>query len=86
MKVCAHFMLSPYQRSHRRFDSAAKAKYWLWDYLIPQGNLGPYNPNYPITLDLYPQCDDCTSEMNFHGDIMTRYEVGPKGGIRRVTT
>lgn len=84
MKVCAHFCLSPYQHCHERFDSSAQAKAWLWNYLHCDGNLGPYDPEYPIVMDLYPQCSDCNSTMNFHDYPMTRYEVGPRGGIRKV--
>lgn len=84
MKVCAHYCLSPYQHHHQRFDSGAQAKHWLWDYLIPQGNLGPYDPDYPVVMDLYPQCKDCTDHMNFHDYPMARYQVGPRGGIRKV--
>jgi hypothetical protein len=83
MKVCAHFNLSPYQHYHKRFDSIHAAKHWLWDYLIPQGNLAPYNPDYPVVLDVYPQCKDCNSQMNFHDYPMARYSVGPRGGIRK---
>lgn len=83
MQVCAHFNLSPYQHHHERFGSVHEAKSWLWNYLVPQGNLGPYDPDHPVVMDLYPQCEHCTSEMNFHDYPMTRFTVGPRGGIRR---
>lgn len=83
MKVCAHMALSPYGRDFKRFDSGVAAKQWLWNYLYPQGMLGPYDPNYPITITIYPQCKDCTSEMCFHDYPMYQWVVGPRGGIRR---
>ena len=84
MKVCAHFCLSPYQHHHQRFDRIYEAVGWLWKYLIQDGNLGPYDENYPVVMDLYPQCEDCNSQMNFHDYPMSRYQVGPRGGIRKV--
>lgn len=84
MKVCAHFFLSPYQHYHRRFDSIADARKWLWEYLIPNGNLGPYDKDWPVGFDVYPLCEDCNSEMNFHDYPMARYVAGPRGGIKKV--
>jgi hypothetical protein len=35
-------------------------------------------------MDLYPQCGDCDSAMNFHDYPMVRYELGQRGGIKKV--
>lgn len=84
MKICAHMHLSPYSRSHMRFDSVCQAKAWLWNYLYREGMLGPYDPDHPCGFSVNPQCDDCNSEMNFHDYPMYLIEVGPRGGIRKV--
>lgn len=83
MKVCAHMFLSPYSSYHKRFDSAAQAKHWLWDYLYPQGNLAGYDPDHPVGMNIYPQCDQCNSQMNFHDYPAYQFVVGPRGGISR---
>lgn len=84
MKVCAHMFLSPYQQWHKRFDSGAATKAWLWDYLYRQGMKAPYDPEYPQGINIYPQCKDCTDNMCFHDYPAYQLIVGPRGGIRRV--
>lgn len=83
MKICAHFFLSPYQRKHMRFDSIHQAKKYLWDYLYPNGNLGPYDPDNPVGMSIYPQCGQCCDTECWHDYPMFQFVVGPRGGINR---
>lgn len=87
MKICAHMFLSPYSSDcshHKRFDSVANARHWLWNYLYREGMLGPYDPDHPVGMNIYPQCNDCTDMMCFHDYPMYQIVVGPRGGIKKV--
>lgn len=84
MKICAHLALSPYSSGYKKFDSIKSAKAWLWNYLYREGNLGPYDENYPVIINIYPQCNQCYSGACFHDELLSRLQVGPHGGIRKV--
>jgi len=81
MKVCAHINGGPHHRWHERFASVALAveafRAGMAALKIDRGDGEHY------TMALYPQCDECESEMNFHDYPLARYRVGPRGGIRR---
>ena len=79
MKVCAHFNLAPFHNVHERFDTLAEAKEYLQDH----GSRDRYDDRSAV--DIYPQCAECDSAMNFHDSPMARYELGPRGGIRKAT-
>ena len=84
MKVCAHINGGPFQRWHERFASVALAveafRVSMAELSVKTGDGEHY------TLDLYPQCDDCDSAMNFHDWPMTRFQLGPRGGLQRINT
>lgn len=82
MKVCAH--ISPgcgaFSMIHKRFDTI-----WLAvEYFKALTEHDLMTVTEDTVMDLYPQCDDCSSLMNFHDYPMVRYAVGPRGGIRKV--
>lgn len=81
MKVCAWANLSPYQHVHKRFDSQAAGLKWFREY---GRDVGWSNHGDPACIDFYPVCKDCQDGMNFHDYPMVRFEVGPRGGIRKV--
>lgn len=81
MKVCAH--INPGTGSiamhHKRFNTIEEAVEYFRNLVL----LVSY-PTEDAVMDLYPQCDDCSSLMNFHDYPMARYAVGPRGGIKKV--
>ncbi|QNJ59254.1 hypothetical protein SEA_MRMIYAGI_40 [Mycobacterium phage MrMiyagi] len=89
MKVCAHMNLGPFKNHHERFESASDAVENFRESLEAfygdlKGIVERTGEDYRPSLDLYPECSDCNSHMNFHDYPMTRYEVGNRGGIRKV--
>ena len=81
MKVCAHINHGPCN-SHARYDSIYDAVVAFRDNQWQLGQLGADTAD--ATMDLYPQCGQCTWRMNFHDYPMARYELGPRGGVRKV--
>ena len=93
MKVCAHINYGPHQNGHQRFDTVARAV----DYFRREVADNPYRHGSTeesdgcYVMDLYPEADEngepcgCDSAMNFHDYPMTRYSVGPRGGVQRQT-
>ena len=89
MKVCAHMNTGPFSNEHSVFDSIGDAISEFRDILDAKyGNLSDIlertGEEYAPALDVYPACGDCNSQMNFHDHPMSRYQVGPRGGIRKV--
>lgn len=90
MKVCAHMNLGPFIHNHYRFDSIATGISGFRRELIRHHGsthgIQPFADGYDMPcVDFYPQCEDCNSQMNFHDYPMSRYQVGSRGGIRKVT-
>ena len=88
MRVCAHIVTGPFGREHRRFATVADAQSWFRSEVCePAGFVGMTDEERSdyYGMDLYPACDLCDSEMNFHDYPMTRYGVGPRGGMIRVS-
>ena len=90
MKVCASINYGPYQTEHERFDSIKVAVEFFRDHVVDEWNFTPefsgdceYS-DYGI-MDLYPQCDLCSSGATFHDYPMARYGVGRRGGLRKVS-
>ena len=99
MKVCAHMNLGPHVHDYvtaasindalRCFRRRLEQHYGVIDKTIAEIR----HPDEMPALDLYPACAEeshrdgmhCNSQMNFHDWPMTRFQVGPRGGIRRVT-
>ena len=85
MKVCAHICVAPFQFVHERHDSVKSALASLreWDESTFGSHAG--EPEEYPEMNLYPQCADCDSMMNFHDWPMATYRIGPRGGLRRST-
>lgn len=81
MKVCAHYNYGPFANGHGRYDSIKDALYGFEMLLRVVGIDSGDGEHY--TIDLYPQCSECDSQMNFHDYPMARYELGPRGGLAR---
>jgi hypothetical protein len=81
MKVCAHYNYGPFAHEHERYHSIADALYGFTLLLAVVGVDTGDGEHY--TIDLYPQCSECDSQMNFHDYPMTRYQLGPRGGLAR---
>lgn len=90
MKVCAHITYGPFNNGHERFGSVSEALAYFRDVAgedFGTGTEGHYEDGYWVAAQgmmLYPGCDDCTGDMNFHDYPMSAFEVGPRGGIRKV--
>lgn len=87
--VCAHMNLGPFVHRHRTYWSIKNAVDNFRDHLEAfygslEGILDRTGPDNAPCVDLYPKCNDCNSEMNFHDYPFARYQVGPRGGIRKV--
>lgn len=83
MKVCAHINTGPHTNWHERFDSIADAVTAFRQVLDDTGVRRGDGEHY--TLDVFDQCGDCDSAMNFHDWPLVRFVLGPRGGIRRET-
>lgn len=95
-QVCAHINPSPYQQIHKVFDSVQAVKDYL-RHLDDNGIISRdsrYNPRDPeqyhyVAVDVYPRDPSnpcaCTDRMNFHDYPASRYTVGMRGGIRKLT-
>lgn len=96
VKVCAHMNLGPFTHLYTKAPSMAQAirkfrreverHYGVLDSSIAEIRGTDMMP----CVDLYPACPDggdlcCTSHENFHDYPMARYEVGVRGGIKKVT-
>lgn len=80
MKVCASINYGPFNHGAERFDSiAAATAYFAREVAGTDFGTGTDEQ----VMDLYPQCDDCTSGATFHDYPAIRLVVGPRGGIRR---
>lgn len=79
MKVCAHIQFGPFNNGHERFDTIGEARAYFRN-TVAGNDFGTGTDEQ--TMDLYPQCTDCTSGMNFHDWPMTRWVVTEKGTIR----
>lgn len=79
-KVCAHITYGPFNQGHERFSSVKDAVEHFKNE-VAGTDYGTGTDEQ--AMDLYPQCDDCTSGMNFHDYPMSRYSVGPKGGVHK---
>ena len=89
MRVCAHMILGPFSHHHMVAATIGEAVQNFTDSLEGyygdlSGILERTGEEYAPNLALYPACDDCNSEMCFHDYPMTRYVVGPRGGINRI--
>ncbi len=81
MKVCAHINYGPFNNDVERFDSiGAAVSFFRREVAGDDFGTGTADQ----CMDVYPQCDDCVSGMNFHDYPMARFEPGRRGGIRRV--
>jgi hypothetical protein len=83
MKVCVHANYGPFNNGFGRYDTMAQALDMFRVDLRALGIDSGDGEHY--TLDFYPQCEECNSLMCFHDYPMARYELGPRGGMRRVT-
>lgn len=88
MKICAHMNLGPYSNHHARFDTIADAVNTFRNelesfYGTLEGILDRTGEDNAPVVDVYPQCNDCDSHMNFHDYPMARYALGPRGGITK---
>lgn len=85
MKVCAHINYGPFQNGHERFDSIGAALEFFREKVVDnryrEGTTDDADGCY--TIDLNEQCDDCSSMENYHDYPMLRYDVGPRGGLRK---
>ncbi len=80
MKVCAHINYGPFNHGHKRFGSVSAAvRYFTSEVAGTDYGTGTDEQ----CLDVFPQCEDCTSGMCFHDYPMARYELGPRGGVRK---
>ena len=96
MIVCAHMNLGPYMDSYvkassigaavQQFRKDVEQHYGVLDKSIAEVCGLDLTP----CVDLYPACregDDlhCTDRENFHDYPMARYQIGARGGVRKVT-
>jgi len=86
MKVCASINLGPYNHEAVMFDSIAKAVAYFRTYVA---GIDYGTGTDEQVMDLYPQCNTsaglrCHAGATFHDYPMTRYAVGPRGGVQRV--
>lgn len=90
MKVCAHYNLGAFDQQYMRADSVKAALAEFRDGLVAnyygdlKGIVDRTGEDYAPTISFYPQCDDCNSNMCFHDYPMSRYQIGNRGGIRKV--
>lgn len=80
MRVCAHIHYGPYNFGHKRFRTIGDAVHYFRREVAGE-DYGTGTDDQ--CMDLYPQCPDCDSMMNFHDYPDARYTVGPRGGIIR---
>ena len=88
MKVCAHYNLGAFDQNYGRFDSAKQAVEFFREQLEnfygdTAGILDRTGEDHRPVVSLYPQCDDCASNMCFHDYPMSRYTIGVRGGIQK---
>lgn len=85
MRVCAHINFGPYTNGHERSDSVDQAISYsrkeVVDSPFIHGSTEESDGCY--VMDLYPQCDQCDSAANYHDYPMSRYVVGPRGGLAK---
>lgn len=85
MKVCASINLGPWNHEAIMFESIGRAV----DYFRSEVAGVDYGTGTDEqVMDLYPQCKTsaglrCHSGATFHDYPMTRFVVGPRGGIQR---
>lgn len=91
--VCAHLNVGPHSNQHFVADSVSEAvsqmKSRLWNhYGSLDGILDRTGVDNAPTLHLYyvdsTYSDKCNSEMNFHDYPSAAWQIGPRGGIRKV--
>jgi hypothetical protein len=89
--VCAHMNLGPFFNVYQRFDCVSDAITsfkiaLIKHYGVLDKSIGEIRgPDEMPCVDLYPQCVDCSRYENHHDYPMARYQVGPRGGIRKVS-
>lgn len=87
--VCAHMNLGPHTHRHIRANNPAQA---VREFRVQLENfygslvgiLDRTGPDNAPCVDLYPQCKECNSQENHHDYPFARYQVGPRGGIKKV--
>lgn len=96
MFVCAHANLGPFTHSHFTANTIGEAvnkfKTELWNfYGSLDGILDRTGTDNAPCVDLYYYdseaelySDECNSQMNFHDYPSARWQIGPRGGIRKV--
>ena len=87
MKVCAHINYGPFSNGHERFDTVAAALDYFRNEVIDnpyRSGVGSDDSDGCYTIDLYPQCDMCSSVECYHDYPMSRHDIGPRGGLRKV--
>jgi len=89
IEVCAHMNLGPFTNAHGRFSTVWMAvesfkKELERFYGSLEGIIDRTGEDRAPCVDLFPQCPDCNSHMNFHDYPFARYQIGPRGGIRKV--
>lgn len=83
MKVCAHAYVACQSHYHYRADSIrAAVEQFRTD--IEDLYRGPEVGGERGGVDLYPQCDDCDWNECHHDYPMQRWEIGIRGGLRKV--
>lgn len=80
-KVCAHIQLGPFNREHKRFNCIHEAlTYFMRE--VAGTDFGTGTEGQCMAMS--PQCDECTDDMNFHGDELALwYKVTKKGNVKR---
>lgn len=88
MKVCAHYNMGPFDQNFARRNSIkevlAEFKESLSDYYGSiEGIIDRTGEEYAPSISLYPQCDDCASNMCFHDYPMSHYRITNRGSLRK---
>ena len=90
-EVCVHANLGPFVHVHYRMYNGgitAATKEFRRRLQNFYGDLNGIvdrtGEDYRPTVDIYPLCNDCNAEMNFHDYPAARYQIGNRGGISKV--
>ncbi len=84
MKVCAHILYGPFNNGHERFGSVeAAVEFFTREVAGVDFGTGLGSAEYgdEQVMDLYPQCDSCTSNECYHDYPMARYGVDSHGDV-----
>lgn len=98
MMVCAHMNLGPHKHVYRKFSTISGAVESFRDtlerhYGAVDSSIAQIRGGDMPCVDLYPACTaadwraglHCSDVENFHEFAVARYQVGPRGGIGKVS-